>query len=152
MGGVELSNLVHLLHVVRPHLDDLLVLLVLGHVRALNAIMVVALSDVLFKHLHGHQIEDGYHVCGVVLQLLVKRLVELQNVGAIDIQGVLFSLSDLLQQSDVVGLLVHVHVLAILPIQVLVFVRDDGESCQEVLQLSLQVVGVDVGTPQNLSV
>ena len=106
----------------------------------------------LLEHLHSHEIKDWDDICWIVFQLLVERLVELKDMAAIYIKGVLLGLSYLFEQIDVVRLLVHVLIFSVLAVHVMVVVLDDRERGQEVFQLRLEVGGVDVCSPQNLSI
>lgn len=107
---VEFSDLVSFHQVVGAHLDDLIILLLLHlHIRVLAHIhskSTCTCLDVLLEDLDGDQIENGNDICGVVFQLLVQLWIKCSNVIAVNVQSVIFSLSDLLQERDVYWLLI----------------------------------------------
>lgn len=97
-----------------------------------------------------YQIENGNDIGGVVLQLSVKRSVELENVVAIDVKGVLLGLSNNFEEADVVGVLIKICIL--LHIEVILFIIYNGKSCEELFEFGLEIIGVDVGSPKDLGI
>ena len=117
---------------------------------ALSIIVLIIVDNILLINLDCYEIKNWNDICWVVFELSIQRSVELENVVAVDVQGVLLRFRDLLKQSDVVRLLIEISIL--LHIQVLIFVVDNGVSGQEFFEFGLKVIGVDVGSPEDLSV
>lgn len=150
---VKLTDLVNLSQVERSYLDDLLVLVCFWHVRVLSIVVfvLIVVNDVFLVNLHGNQIKNWNDVCWVILKLSIQRSVELENVITVNIQSVLFSLGNLFEEGDVVRLLIKISII-LHSIQVLVFIIDNGESSQEFFEFGLEIVGIYIGAPEDLSV
>jgi len=117
----------------------------------LNAILSHAshvVVEVLLENLESDQIKDWNNIGWVILQLSVKSCIELEKMITIDGEDVLLSLANFLKGLDVMWGLVEL----IISVHVDIVVGSSGECSQELLQALLEVVGVDVGSPQNLSV
>lgn len=135
MSRVQFTNAVICSHVVWSDLNDLIGLFIIlnkgrrhigtgvtakchpvvGHV--VHAIVLVVLlhptQHMFLVDVQCHQIENRDDICWVVLQLLVKLLIVIVNVIAVDVQSVLLGLRDLLQFGDVVRFL-HVPLVALI--------------------------------------
>ena len=117
---------------------------------ALSIIVLIIVDNILLINLHSDEIKNRNDISWIIFQLSIQRSVELENVVAVDIQGVFLGFRDLLKQGDVVRLLIEISIL--LHIQVLIFVVDNGVSGQEFFEFGLKVIGVDVGSPKDLGV
>lgn len=154
VGGIELADHERLAQVVGSHLNDLVGLLRRAiHVRCLNAAMLKArlAEHVIFEHTQRHEIEDGNDISGVINELLIQLLVELEDVLAVYVEIVFFSLRNLFQKRDVVRCVV------VLGVQVILVVEHHHagtarlfESLEELAQVTLQLRRVDARTPKHL--
>lgn len=149
---VKLTDLVNLPKVEWPNLDNLLPNVLVWNSGPLSIIVVVlsVVNNILLVHLHSYEIENRNDICWIIFELPVKGSVELKYVIAVDIEGVFLSFSDFLELTDVVRLLVEIGIL--LHIEILVFIVDDGESGEELLELLLEVIRVNIGSPEDLGV
>ena len=150
MGWPKLADTVNSAKVVRADLDDLIVaVLIVVHVVVCVVISSLAAANVvhvqLFVDLGDHQIEDGDNVGRVVLNLAVERLIELEDVIAIDVKNVAIEFAHLAQLLDVVG-----RALVLLVVIVIVVVLDLLKVVDEVFDFHLDLVCVDVCAPQHL--
>lgn len=131
------------------HLNDLVAakLVIVHHV----SILVVLASDVVhvkfFVDLRDHQIEDWDDVRGVVLDLPVKHLIELEHMVAVDVEDVSIKLAHISQFLNVVRSL-----LELLIILVIVIILDLLKVVDEVFEFHLDLICVDVGAPEDLRV
>jgi hypothetical protein len=108
---IQLSDLVHFFEVIWSHLNDMLILLRIRHVRSLKPIKILnILLNEFLENLNSNQVENWDHIGWIIFELLVQRFVELEDMAAINIKSVLFSLSDLLQKRNVMRFLVHVNI------------------------------------------
>ena len=82
----------------------------------------------------------------------VQLLVELQDVVAVDVQGIIFSVCNLLEKRDVNRLSISNGHLLLWCQVVVIEIIDVIEGDQEITELVLEAVSVDVGTPENLGV
>lgn len=133
--------------VVRANLDDLIVAeLIVVHV----VVSVVALSAnvvhvELFKNLCHNKIENGDDIGGVVLDLSVKHLIELEDMVAVDIEHVAIQLTHFLQLLDVVG-----SFLILLIVLIIVIILDLLKVVDEVFEFHLDIACVNVRAPKHL--
>ena len=111
----------------------------------------VVLLNILLEHLDCNQIKDWDHIGWIVLKLLVKTLVELEDMTTVNIKSIFFSLSNLFQKRDIMRFLIHVLILDIF-IKISIRIINDGESSQELSKSLLEIISVDVGSPKNLGI
>ena len=143
--GVELSDLVGLKEVEGTNLDQRVILFHV-HVRVLaqGVLFEIVAVHKVTEDGRGYEIEDRNDICGMILELLVELLVELVQVLAVNVKSVVLSLRDLLHLSDVIRLLVQdsgfIEVLA------------SSVRGKEVAEPHLNIISIDVSSPQNLSV
>ena len=107
--------------------------------------------NILLEHLDGNQIKDWDHICWIVLKLFVKTLVELEDMTAVNIKSIFFSLSNLFQKRDIMRFLIHVLILDVF-IEISIRIINDGESRQELSKSLLEIISVDIGSPKNLGI
>ena len=99
MAGAKLANSVHLAEVVRSYLDQVVILhLIIVHVivRILLILPANVVHIKLFVNLCDDQIKDRDDVGRIVLNLLVKVLIKLEDVIAVNVQHVSIELSHFL--------------------------------------------------------
>lgn len=151
MVRTKLTNAEDLAEVVRSHLDDMIVaVLVVVHVEVVVLVVGTTPNVVhveLFVDLRHDEIEDGNDVGGVVLNLPVQHLIELENMVAINVEHSRVQFPHLLQSHDVVG-----GFLELLVVLVVAVVPDLLKVVDEVFEFHLHIVSIDVGTPEDLGV
>jgi len=134
---------------VGAHLNDLVAakLVIVHHV----SILVVLTADVVhvkfFVDLRDHQIEDWDNVGGVVLNLPVKHLIELEHMVTVDVKDISIKFAHISQFLNVVG-----GVFELLVIVVFVIILDLLKVVDEVFEFHLDLICVDVGSPEDLRV
>jgi len=143
----KLSDSVDFAKVVRAHLDDLVITeLIVVHV--VVSILVVLSTDVvhvqLFEDLRDDQIENGDNVGWVILDLPVKHLIKLEHMVTINFEHVAVELSDFLELLDIVGSL-----LILLIILIIIVVLDLLKVVDEILELHLDLRGIDISSPKH---
>ena len=95
-----------------------------------------------------HKIEDWNDIRGVVFDLAVQALVKLENVITVDVKNTFINISDFLELLDVVGSLTESFIVHVFIIFV---VFDLLKVVYEILQLHLDFICVDIGSPDDLS-
>ena len=99
MAGAKLANSVHLTKIVRSYLDQVVILhLIIVHVvvRILFILPANVVHIELFVNLCDDQIKDRDDVGWIILNLLVKMLIKLEDVIAVNVQHVSIQLSHFL--------------------------------------------------------
>ena len=147
----QLPNPIHFAQIVWAHLNNLVITeFVVVHVEI--GVLVIwagaATPDIvhveLFEDLGDDEIENGNDVGRVVLDLPIKHLIELEHVVTVDLKNISVELAHFLQFLDVVwGFLILLIVIFIIVIFDLLKVVD------EVLELHLDLGGVDIGAPEH---
>ena len=148
MAGAKLADSVHPAEVVGSYLDQVVIFhLIIVHV--VVCILFILPANVvhieLFVDLCDDQIEDRDDVGRIVLDLLVKVLIKLEDVIAVYIEHIAVKLSHFLQLLDVVGC-----TLILLVIIIVIIVLNLLKVVDKVLEFHLDVAGVDISAPKHL--
>ena len=150
MAGAELADSVHPAEVVRSYLDQVVILhLVIVHVvvRILLILPANVVHIQLFVDLRDDQIKDRDDVGWIVLDLLVKVLIKLEDVIAVNVQHVSIEFAHFFKLLDVVRC-----PLILLIIIIVIVVLDLLKVVDKVLEFHLHITSVDVCTPEDLRV
>ena len=148
MARPKLTDSVDFTEVVGSYLDQVVILhLVIVHV-VVGVLFILPANVVhieLFVNLCDDQIKDRDDVRRIVLNLLVKVLIKLEDVITVDIKHIAVKLSHFLQLLDVVR-----RALILLVIIIVIVVLNLLKVVDKVLELHLNVTGVDVCAPKHL--
>lgn len=146
----QLPDAVHSSKVMGTHLDNVIITeLVIVHV-VVSILLVLPANVVhveLLVDLGDHQIEDRDDVSGVVFDLPIEHLVELEYVVAVNIEHICVHLTDFFETLDVVW-----GFLVLLVVIIIAVILDLLKVVNEVFEFHLDIVSVDVCAPQNLCV
>ena len=148
MARSKLADSVDFTEVVRSYLDQVVILhLVIVHV-VVGVLFILPANVVhieLFVNLCDDQIKDRDDIGRIVLNLLVKVLIKLEDVITVDIQHIAVKLSHFLQLLDVVGCS-----LILLVIIIVIVVLNLLKVVDKVLELHLNIACVDISAPKHL--
>ena len=134
------------------HLYDLIILPKFIKLHVLVAISTLSSSTNIvhvkfFEDLSHNQIEDGDDICWVVFNLAVQSLIELEEMVTVDIEDIKVKIPDLLQLLNIVRGLAECFIIHVI---VIIIVLDLLKVVDKVLELGLNITGVNIGSPNDL--
>ncbi len=149
MGWSKLSDAVDFSEVVGTNLNDLITakFIVVHHISILVVLAANIVHVELLVNLCDHKIKDWDDVCGIVLDLPVKHLIELEDMVTVNVEDISVKFAHLSKLLNVVW-----SSLELLIVVIIVIVLNFLKVVDEVFEFHLDFVGIDVCAPEYLRV